>query len=81
MMHNMQIFIVKLSNSLLRRILVIVIIEWSGNLFKNECTLTILRIANGGSVEEFHLIILRLKFLIAVTKNFVAIRRNFDSAS
>ena len=66
-MHNMHIFIVKLANSLLRRMLVIVIFEWSGNLFKNQCTLTILRIAYGASVEEFHLIILRLKWSGIVT--------------
>ena len=59
MAHNMHIFIVKLSNSLLRRILVIVIVEWSGNSFqKMSVHLTILCIANGASVEEFHLIIL-----------------------
>ena len=71
MAHNMHLFIVKPSNSLLRRMLVIVIVENGLEIcLKNECTLTILCIANGARVEEFHLIILRLKWLGIVTVSY-----------
>ena len=69
--HNLCIFVVKLANSLLRRMLVIVMVERSGKfVLKNEFKITILRFPYGASVEEFNLIILRSKWPRIVTISY-----------